>query len=112
MTVEHVERKRRHRRADALDLFLRERNEIRIAAHEGEPLAVGGDGENVAGTDNTPPLAAPAGAAILTLLPMQHAAAFEVTAAADQRDAVPQCERVALPQLDRGIRRSEEHTSE
>jgi hypothetical protein len=97
VAVEHVERKRRHRPADMADLARRQRNKIRIAAHEREPLAVGGDGEGVAGTDNPFPLAAPVRTAILFLLPMQHRAAFEMTAAADQRDAVPQLEGVAFP---------------
>ena len=35
---------------------------------------------------------------------MQHRAAFEMAAAADQRDAVPQFEGVAFPQIDRRIR--------
>ena len=87
-------RNRVKRLADVLDFTRRQRNEIRIAAHEGKPLAVGGDRQDIAGTDN----AAPAGAAG----PMHHRSARKMPTATHQRDAVPERERIAVPQFHRG----------
>ena len=50
-----------------------------IAAHEGDEFAVGNDLHDVAGKQRA--------AAVAALRPVQHGAAGEVTAAADQRDA-------------------------
>ena len=81
--------------ADPLDGGGRQRNEIGIAAHEADELAVGNHLHDVAGEKRA--------AAATALRPMQHRAAGEMAAAADQRDAARERKRIAVPQLDREI---------
>src|SRR5262245_3679605 len=87
--VYDIELERRHGVADMLDLALRQRKKIRIAAHEGKPFPVLRNGQDVSRTDNAAPAASPC--------PVDDRAARKVPAATDQRDAVPKLERVALP---------------
>src|SRR4029077_15758170 len=70
-------------------------NEVRVAAHEREPFAVGGDGEDIAGANNAA-VACPAS-------PMHHRATRKMPTTTHQCDAIPELERVAGPQLDRAI---------
>src|SRR6185503_17578508 len=91
--VDHIELERAHGLADLLDLALRQRKEIRIAAHEGEPFPVLGDGQDVPRANDA--------ASAVTSRPVNDRTARKMSAAAHQRDAIPELERVALPQLDR-----------
>src|SRR5262249_49419800 len=78
---------------NVLDLALRQRKKIRIAAHEGKPFPVLRNGQDVSGADDAAPAASPR--------PVNDRATRKVPAAADQRDTIPEFEGVALPQLDR-----------
>src|SRR5262245_20101508 len=89
MPVHDIKLERRHGLADMLDLALRQRKKIRIAAHEGKPFPVLRNGQDVSRADNAAPTASPC--------PVDDRAARKVPAATDQRDAVPKLERVALP---------------
>ncbi len=81
--------------ADALDRGRRERNHVRVAAHEGDELAVGNHLHDVAGQKRAAPPRA--------LRPMQHRAAGEMAAAADERHAARERKRIAVPELDRRV---------
>src|SRR5262245_2638506 len=89
MAVDYVELERCQRFADMLYLARRQRDEVRIAAHEGEPLSVGGDSQDVACTNDASP-AGPTG-------PMHYGAPREMSATANQRHAIPYLERVTIP---------------
>src|SRR5581483_11407376 len=77
MSVDGIEGERRKRSTYRRDLLRRQRDEIGIAAHEAQKLAVGGHRGNVGRAQYT----AAAGA----LCPVQHGTAGKVSAAADQR---------------------------
>src|SRR5437870_6687769 len=79
VAVDPVESKRRERRRNAFDLARGERDQIRIAAHEAQELAVGRDGGDVGGEQRA--------AAVRALRPVQHGAARKMTAAANERYA-------------------------
>src|SRR5262245_32630142 len=81
MAVNNVELEWCQRFADVLYLARRQWDEVRIAAHEGEPLSVGGDGQDVACTNDASP-ASPTG-------PMHYGAPGEMSATANQRHAIP-----------------------
>ena len=70
----------------------RQRDEVRVAAHEADPVAVGDDLDDVAGEQG----AAPAGAAA----PEADRAALEVPAEADELVVVADGQAVPRPQLD------------
>src|ERR1700681_1857268 len=85
----------REQRADAFDRRRRERDHIRVAAHEGDEFAVGNHLHDVAGEQRA--------AAVAALRPMQYGAAGKMAAGADQRDAVGKGERIAVPEFYRRI---------
>src|SRR5260221_6720089 len=68
---------------------------VRIPQQEGTPLATGGRAKDSAGADDA--------AASAAARQMQHGAAGKMPATSHQSDPVPKLERVAVPQLDRGI---------
>jgi hypothetical protein len=67
------------RSADAANGSRPHRNQIRIAPHHADRLAIGADLDDVAGEKDASSFSA--------VGPMRHGAAFEVTAASNQRDA-------------------------
>src|SRR4029077_4108219 len=81
----------REQRADAFDRRRRQRDHVRVAAHEGDEFAVGDHLHDVAGQQRA--------AAVAALRPVQHGAAGEMAAGADQGDAVGKLERVAVPEF-------------
>jgi len=76
-------------RADVLNRARRQWNEIRMTAHKRQPLAIGCHGEDIAGKNDA--------ASACPASPMQHRAAFKMTAAAHRRNAVPKNFRLAVP---------------
>src|SRR5207342_2879704 len=93
VSVNDIKFVRRHGLADVLDLALRQWKKIWIAAHEGKPFAVLGDGQNISRANDA--------AAARSSRPVNDGAARKVPAAADQSDAIPKLKRATLPQLDR-----------
>src|SRR6266550_3121845 len=72
-----------------------ERNQIRVASHEADVTAVLHHRNDVAGEQRA---FAPATAG--RCRPMQHCAAFEMPAAVDQRNAVPEWQGCSFPEPD------------
>ena len=77
---------------DARDLVRRERDEVRVAAHEADPVAVGDDLDDVAAEQGAGAARAPA--------PEADRAALEVAAEADELVVVVDGQAVRRPQLD------------
>ena len=73
-------------RGDRQHGLRRQRDQVRVAVHEADPAAVRDHLHDVAGQQR--------------VADVQHGAAGEVAAAADQRQPVAEIERLALPQLD------------
>jgi hypothetical protein len=95
MAVDRLERKRRERRPDRGHLLGRERDQVRVAAHEAQVFSVDRDRGDVGGEEH----AAPGGAA----RPMQHGSAWKMAAAPYERHARQELERLTLPRPDRSI---------
>src|SRR5919204_2112589 len=91
VAIDRVEGERLERLADADDLFGRERDQIWIAAHEAQKLAVDGDSRDIGRAQHA--------AAFRALAPVQHGAARKMSAASDQRDIRQELEGFALPVL-------------
>src|SRR5438270_2851416 len=83
-----LERERLERSHDRPDRVLAERNQVRVAVHEAHPGAVGDHLDDVAGEER------------VASGPVQHLAACEMAAAADEREPVAEIERLAAPVLD------------
>src|SRR2546428_11126538 len=66
-----------------------ERNKIRIAAHEADVTAILHDCKDIAGQQRALTVRATG--------PVQHGAAFEMSAAINQRDSVPEWQRCSFP---------------
>src|SRR5438046_6992332 len=90
--VNLIERKWFDRIGDAANCGWPERNQIRIAAHEADVTSVLRHGNNVTGEQRA--LAIRAGR------PMQHGAAFEMSAAVNESNIVPKRERRSFPEFD------------
>src|SRR6516164_1931045 len=77
MAIDRLERERGKGSADVRHRARRQRNKVRIAAHERQPFAIGRHRENIAGANDAASRRAPR--------PMQYRAAFEMAAAANER---------------------------
>ena len=95
MTIDPVELKRHDLFHNAVNFRSRERDEIRVAVHEGNVAAIRSYVQGISAQQHS--------AARRSIRPQQDGRAFEMPAAAVERDSFVQLKGFPLPEIDDGV---------